>query len=184
MRDMNRAVLLPGLAAVFFLSGPANAQSGPRFRADPAFMTEDDYPPLAARENREGRVSLGVGVDATGRVTSCSVLASSGHEDLDAQSCFLMMRRGRYAPARDAAGNSVPGRATQNIRWKLPEMDTPPAYTSSSPAYAPAYVPAPYTAPAPVVSSGGQQAPAMSASQQMNADLQRNAAELLARKKK
>ena len=57
---------------------------------------------------------------ADGRITSCDVTASSGHADLDAETCKLIQRRGRFNPGKDRAGNPVGGSYSNRIRWQIP----------------------------------------------------------------
>src|SRR3546814_9078590 len=59
------------------------------------WATNDDYPARAMREEREGTTGFRVTYNAEGRVTSCDVTSSSGHADLDAETCKLITRRGR-----------------------------------------------------------------------------------------
>ncbi|WP_404478585.1 energy transducer TonB [Novosphingobium sp. BL-52-GroH] len=73
----------------------------------------DNYPTRAAREEREGGVTIAVDVSAQGRVTHCTVASSSGSPDLDEAACDAALRRARYRPATDAAGVPV---ATTNLR--------------------------------------------------------------------
>ena len=54
-------------------------------------------------------------------VTHCSVLESSGSQDLDTATCDTVTRRARFTPARDALGHAVVDSYTNRIRWVLPE---------------------------------------------------------------
>lgn len=82
----------------------------------------DSYPAAAQRAGAEGLVSLRVAVGTNGRVTDCSVTASSGNADLDNATCRLAKRNGRFEPARDAEGQPVASSATlRNVRWRLTE---------------------------------------------------------------
>src|SRR3546814_1918850 len=73
------------------------------------WATNDDYPARAMREEREGTTGFRVTYNAEGRVTSCDVTSSSGHADLDAETCKLITRRGRFNPAKDRAGKPTGG---------------------------------------------------------------------------
>lgn len=84
-----------------------------------AWVTNDDYPPSALRAGEQGVVTILVGVDLLGRVSSCSVTESSGSPTLDEATCRLVQRRGRFHPAQNARGESVAGSFTTRIAWRL-----------------------------------------------------------------
>ena len=95
---------------------PARARSDLR-----TFFSDTDYPPSAVRNEEQGtvRVTLSVGTD--GRVTNCTVTASSGSSALDQATCNIMRRRARFTPARDSSGNPTTDTITAPpIRWVLP----------------------------------------------------------------
>lgn len=85
-----------------------------------AWITTDDYPAAALRAEDEGVVSLTVQVGSDGRVTGCSVTASSGSATLDSAACRLYQRRARFEPARDDGGNAVATSYNDRVRWQLP----------------------------------------------------------------
>ncbi len=63
-------------------------------------------------------------VDATGRVSDCTVVRSSGFKALDAETCKVVQRKARFAPARDEQGRPVAGVLYGDIAWE-PETDKP-----------------------------------------------------------
>lgn len=84
------------------------------------WFPQDSYPAAARRANAQGKVSVRVSVGADGRVADCAVTASSGNEDLDAATCRLARRNGRFEPARDAQGSPVASSvALRNVHWRL-----------------------------------------------------------------
>lgn len=86
------------------------------------FFGADAYPPAAQRAEAQGRVATRITVGTDGRVTDCSVTASSGNDDLDSATCRIFKSRVRYTPARDDSGNPIT--QTLNppaIRWALPK---------------------------------------------------------------
>lgn len=86
------------------------------------WFPRDAYPAAARRAGAEGRVSVSVDVGEKGRVTACRVTASSGSEELDAATCRLASRNGRFRPALDANGQPVAATyALRNVRWVLEE---------------------------------------------------------------
>lgn len=85
-----------------------------------AWFPQDAYPAQALRAEAEGRASVSLSVSSTGKVTDCRIVSSTGNAALDAATCRLAIRNGRFEPARDAAGNPV---ATQMrlppIVWRI-----------------------------------------------------------------
>jgi len=91
-------------------------------KGDPAqWVTSDDYPPAALREEREGVVRITWQINEQGRVENCSVVNSSGSPDLDDAACRLITRRGRYSPAKDENGNPTRSTDARTIRWQIPK---------------------------------------------------------------
>jgi TonB family protein len=77
------------------------------------WVTADDYPSNALREEKEGTSTLKIGVDRKGLVQSCVVAASSGSTDLDEAACRAVSRRARYE-----AG--APKTTTEIVQWQIP----------------------------------------------------------------
>jgi protein TonB len=48
------------------------------------------------------------------------VISSSGNRALDDTTCRLILKRFRFAPARDAAGMAVPGEVDYDQEWIAP----------------------------------------------------------------
>lgn len=84
-----------------------------------SWFTSDDYPPAALRAAEEGRVVYRVSVDANGRATKCDIMTSSGSPVLDVKTCDIVEMRGRFEPARDAAGVAVTGVTQGSMRWTM-----------------------------------------------------------------
>ena len=78
-----------------------------------------NYPRRAERDGIEGNVTVRVTVGPDGRVSACSVSASSGNADLDAAACDGMTRYARYDPALDQNGNPIPDSDTRTISYRL-----------------------------------------------------------------
>jgi periplasmic protein TonB len=79
----------------------------------------DNYPARAIRDEIEGRVGVRVTVGPNGRVTGCSVSASSGQSVLDDAACQDITRYGRFSPALDDAGNPTSGSWGTTIVYQL-----------------------------------------------------------------
>jgi protein TonB len=84
------------------------------------WVTTDDYPPSAVRAGIEGRTSFRLDIGANGKPTACSVVTSSGSDDLDRTACSRLMSRARFKPRLDAAGNPTVSTYTGGVTWKLP----------------------------------------------------------------
>lgn len=80
------------------------------------WMTFDDYPARAMREGREGAVGFRLSVDAEGRPSACEITKSSGHADLDAETCTVVTRRARFKPSQAIGLRYFESRVT----WSIP----------------------------------------------------------------
>lgn len=83
-------------------------------------ISADDYPAAAIRAGQQGTVRVRYEVGVGGRVTDCTVMASSGSAALDSATCSLIVRRYRYRPAT-RGGIPVASSMTRRITWRLPE---------------------------------------------------------------
>jgi periplasmic protein TonB len=98
---------------------PVAVKGGPKGNPG-SWFSNDDYPADAKRANAQGRVTVLLNIDTGGRVADCRVTSSSGNSSLDAQTCNLAKRRGRFSVQKDTDGNAqaytyvLPG-----IRWTL-----------------------------------------------------------------
>lgn len=85
------------------------------------WVTPNDYPTRALRDEREGTTRFSVVVNSSGRVESCSITSSSGHSDLDKETCDNVTRRARFRPALDPNGNEISGTYSNRVRWQIPK---------------------------------------------------------------
>lgn len=91
-------------------------------RGNPAsWVTTDDYPSRALREEREGVTAVAFEITADGRVENCRVTSSSGSSDLDEATCRNLTRRARYKPAQSADGSPMTSTDTRRVRWQMPK---------------------------------------------------------------
>ncbi len=67
----------------------------------------DDYPQSAIRNEEQGTTAVRLTIGTDGRVTDCSMTASSGSSALDSATCNILRRRARFTPAKDQAGNPI-----------------------------------------------------------------------------
>jgi len=83
------------------------------------FRNDTDYPSEAIRNEEQGTVGIAFDVNAEGRVENCRVTQSANSRSLDQTTCDLATRRGRYTPAKDAAGNPIKQSKTLRVTWRL-----------------------------------------------------------------
>lgn len=88
---------------------------------DPAaWITADDYPNVALRDNLQGNTTFALTVDSAGHPTRCDIRQSSGHAALDNAVCQALMRRARFSPGRDLYGKPVGGTYSSRVVWRIP----------------------------------------------------------------
>jgi len=85
-----------------------------------SYVSNDDYPDSAIRNEEQGTTGFRLDVGPDGRVTSCTVTQSSGSSALDSATCRLMRSRARFTPATDSNGNRTTDSVSSRIRWVLP----------------------------------------------------------------
>ncbi|MGN6817811.1 MAG: energy transducer TonB [Sphingomonas sp.] len=110
---------LPAPTYAGVVARPIPIHGGPK--GNPGYwFTNDDYPADAKRAGAQGTVSIVLSVDASGIVTGCRVATSSGNASLDAATCTLATRRGRFNVQKDAEGKAQPYTYTMpGIHWSL-----------------------------------------------------------------
>ena len=86
-----------------------------------SYVSDEDYPPNAIRNEEQGTTRFRLGVGPDGKVTNCTVTGSSGSLALDSATCRLMKSRARFTPARDSDGRQVADAVASTIRWVLPD---------------------------------------------------------------
>lgn len=118
------------ILASIVMMGSAQAEAKPRAavpKGNPGlWVSTDDYPPSALREDGEGITRFTLAIDATGVPLDCSVTQSSGRADLDDTACNLVKERARFEPATDARGKPVPGTYSNSVRWQIPQSRSAP----------------------------------------------------------
>lgn len=101
---------------------PTRAERGAPANNPGAWVTNDDYPPLAMREEREGTTGFRLTYGTDGLPRKCDIVSSSGHADLDAVTCDLVMERARFRPGKTETGHVTGGTYSNRVRWKIPEV--------------------------------------------------------------
>ena len=91
-------------------------------KGDPGgWLTTDDYPPAALRAGKEGRTRFRLDVAADGKVIGCTVVSSSGSDELDQTACRVLLRRARFAPAKNVGGQAMASSYSSSVLWRLPK---------------------------------------------------------------
>jgi len=90
-------------------------------------VTADDYPRPALRNEEQGTVAVRLEIDASGRVSGCTVTQSSGSPSLDTRTCEVLTERAHFIPARDSKGRGVADSYAQRITWRIAPPVPPPA---------------------------------------------------------
>jgi protein TonB len=85
-----------------------------------SYVSNDDYPAAAIRGEEQGTTKFRLTVGPDGRVSGCTVTASSGSSALDSATCRLMRSRARFSPARNSDGQPTGDTVASSIRWVLP----------------------------------------------------------------
>jgi protein TonB len=111
-----------GLGSGRFGSGTGGGGGGGLAR-EPSYergeIRRSDYPPEALAKRWQGLVVMRLLIDPRGGIADCRVTRSSGHPTLDAATCRLAVRRLRYSPARDTAGQAIAGWTRADHQWSM-----------------------------------------------------------------
>jgi protein TonB len=115
----------PSPAIPSFLDRRAPLTTGPsyprRARADfNTYFSVDDYPLRERRLGAEAQVGFALVVGPDGRVSRCTITASSGSRRLDRATCQILEQRARYSPAHDVMGVAISGQDSGVISWPVP----------------------------------------------------------------
>jgi len=85
------------------------------------WVTTNDYPASDLRAEHQGTTRYRLTIDATGKVTDCTVTASSGFPGLDRASCDTVKRRAKFEPATDQTGARSQGSFSGSVTWQIPK---------------------------------------------------------------
>lgn len=97
------------------------AAPGPAPGSLASYFKVSDYPRKAIKRREEGTVRFQIDIGPEGRVSRCTVTASSGSALLDSTTCRLAAQRLRFRPARDSAGQPIADtKHDLKVIWRLP----------------------------------------------------------------
>jgi TonB family protein len=105
------------LTVLMFLASAAAVAPPPKHLQ--GLVAASDYPPGALDRNEQGAVYFQVIVNPEGRVDNCTILLSSGYNDLDYVTCQLVTKRARFSPAEDEHGKPIYATYRQIINWRI-----------------------------------------------------------------
>jgi TonB family protein len=86
------------------------------------WLTANDYPWIARKENQGGVVVLKCEVDKPGRLTFCKVITSSGSKVLDEATISGFLKRARFKPQ---SPRNNPSHFTVRVVWLAPWVVLP-----------------------------------------------------------
>ncbi|MEO6114375.1 MAG: energy transducer TonB [Sphingomicrobium sp.] len=99
----------------------ANLQSFPETEKPVLdYVGFNDYPSDAVKREAGGEAEIRVLVGTDGVARECRLVSSSGDAQLDATTCAIFVRRARYRPARNKAGQAVEAPYVVSLRWVIP----------------------------------------------------------------
>ncbi|MCL6697599.1 energy transducer TonB [Sphingomonas sp. NSE70-1] len=111
------------LRLLLIAAAVASSESGSARDETPTIDNEfifNRYPPRALAAGEQGRVKFRVDIDKEGNVTACTVLASSGFERLDRETCDLMVEHAKFYPVLDAMGKAQSAAHLGFVNWRIP----------------------------------------------------------------
>jgi protein TonB len=85
-----------------------------------SLFSTDDYPSDAVFKRQSGYAHVVVMVDEKGQIVDCTLIATSGIAVLDAQTCIILRKRGKFTPAIGADGKPTKGIFHQRVNWEMP----------------------------------------------------------------
>ena len=91
---------------------------------DGSLMTSD-YPPEAYKVKAEGVTVAQFIISATGAVSECKALQTSGNPVLDDTTCSLIRTRFKFSPAIGFDGKPVVEVRRQRVVWVYPDLPAP-----------------------------------------------------------
>lgn len=106
----------------FALAEQDRLATWPKHRNAQTMLTYVDYPPESMLRGEQGEVRVRGVVGANGKLKDCKVRYSSGYPRLDAVTCDLLRKRGKFEPARDKAGQPMDAPTFTSVRWIMPTV--------------------------------------------------------------
>ena len=83
------------------------------------YISDNDYPASALRDEEQGTTGFRLTIGPDGRVTNCTITSSSGSAALDTTTCRIMRSRAHFTPARDSNGQPTTDTQSARITWRI-----------------------------------------------------------------
>jgi TonB family protein len=84
-----------------------------------SLVTHSDYPSEALGTNAQGTTVVRLTVEASGRVSECRLLSSSGSVPIDRKTCAVFRERARFDPATGSDGQPTKAYVVTRITWRM-----------------------------------------------------------------
>lgn len=85
------------------------------------WFTDDDYPADALSKGEHGTTLALYLVGASGTISDCRIISSSGSASLDQATCSALSKRARYVPATGLNGRTMAVHQVHRAVWRLPD---------------------------------------------------------------
>ena len=96
----------------------------PVHSTDPGeWVTPKDYPTMSLLNGSVGVTTFRLQVNELGEPEGCTIVETSGFEELDARTCEVVTDRARFRPPLNDKGEQVESTYTNRVRWVLPNGD-------------------------------------------------------------
>ncbi|MEP0392245.1 MAG: TonB family protein [Erythrobacter sp.] len=90
-------------------------------RSNPSnWITTNDYRSSWIRRELTGKARFTLRIDASGKVSDCTITGSTGHTPLDRATCMLIQQRAVFNPAKDSDGMATAGTYSSSVNWQIP----------------------------------------------------------------
>ena len=90
-----------------------------------------NYPARAKAAGEQGAVRFRAAVDAKGNVLSCKVTKGSGFEELDRETCEMIVDHASFKPSLDEGGKARKAVHDGVVNWRLPGRTPAPVKMAS-----------------------------------------------------
>ena len=95
---------------------PSSAQT---FLNPSNIITASDYPANSWKRGDQGITHFRLSLGTSGQATACTIVVSSGHEELDSATCRLMVERAKFDMSTVLAANKDASYSNR-VRWQIP----------------------------------------------------------------
>jgi TonB family protein len=82
-------------------------------------VTSTDYPRTAIKRGAIGVVDVLLNIGVDGKPLDCTIIRSSGHQDLDSATCEKLLARGMFDPGLDHSGKPVQSPYFSSVVWMM-----------------------------------------------------------------